>query len=144
MLKCIVLVFVTVGLQGCGIYFDKSSLASQDSLYQNYIACTAMYIKVSKMKNMQPKWHSMSVTLRQAVINDYHAISTNLIDRDINNSVEWMNNMQSTDVRYSRERLYGDTYRETTTSKINNSDWYKYLNENLKYCERRFYNITNK
>ncbi len=139
MSKYIIFVFITVGLQGCGVYFDKSSLASQDSLYQNHIACTAMFIKLSKMDNAQSKYHSMSVTLRQGTINHYNNISTNLIDRDINNTVEWMNNMQSVDVSYSRERIYSDTYRDTTTSKVNNSDWYKYLNENLAYCENKFF-----
>lgn len=84
----------------------------------------------------------MSVTLRKEVINHYYNISANLIDRDINNTVEWMNNMQGMDINYSRERIYGDTYHETITSKVNNSDWYKYLNENLEYCENKFYNIT--
>lgn len=61
MSKRIILALVTVGIQSCGVYFDKSSLANQDSLYQNYIACTAMYIKISKMNNVQPKCQSLYV-----------------------------------------------------------------------------------
>ncbi|VAX06215.1 hypothetical protein MNBD_GAMMA25-993 [hydrothermal vent metagenome] len=146
----LVKIYILIGffsiLQGCA--FDISSLASNKGSYQNDVACIAIFTKISGMESVRSdsgtvaRWNGMVRNTRKVMSDVYNTISAKRIDEDISNFIVWLDEHRTTSTSRTKSQPVGGYYTETTTIRESDYYWYLYIQENLPFCETRYYEKT--